>query len=109
MYVKRDTNGAICAVSIECETDVCEAVASDSIELSRFLERHTPQVKESLAHSDLQMARVMEDVVNLLIDKHVIQFTELPNAAQQKLMSRREMRGQFQAINLLSDEEDITI
>ncbi len=107
MFVKRNISGEICAVSIECEDGICETVDEASSELAEFLGHHKPDVKQSLEHSDLQMARVMEDVVHLLIDKNIIQFTELPIAAQQKLMSRREMRGKFQAINLLGDEESL--
>lgn len=109
MFVKRNAAGDICAVSVESEGVIDEFVESNSQELACFLDHHKPQVKQSLEHSDMQMMRVIDDVVNLLINKNLIQFTELPVAAQQKLMSRREMRGQFKGVDLLSDEDDITL
>lgn len=108
MFVKRNAVGDIYAVSVEAEGVMDEFVESNSQELTRFLDRHKPQVKQSLEHSDMQMMRVIDDVVNLLIDKNLIQFTELPVAAQKKLMSRREMRGQFKSVDLLGDEDEIT-
>lgn len=109
MFVKRNAANEICAVSVEEEGAVNELLEDDSQELASFLDQHKPQVRQSLEHSDLQMTRVIDDLVNLLINKNIIQFTELPEAAQKKLMSRREMRGQFQAVSLLDDEDDITI
>ncbi|MDO3386914.1 hypothetical protein QWI17_13795 [Gilvimarinus sp. SDUM040013] len=107
MFVRRDFSGAICAISKTESVDCFEAVGSDSAELLAFLREFQPEVEQSLAESDLQMARVMEDVVNVLIDKSVICFTDLPEAAQSKLMHRKEMRGHFQAISLLDDDDDI--
>jgi hypothetical protein len=51
----------------------------------------------------------MEDVINLLIDKGTIQFTELPTTAQKKLLSRRSARGKVQGMNLLDDEDVLEI
>lgn len=109
MFVKRDSDGAICAISKVETADCQEVVEPDSTELLTFLRQLQPEVEQSLAESDLQMARVLEDVVNVLIDKSVIRFTDLPQAAQEKLMQRKEMRGQFQAISLLDDEDDIKL
>ncbi|MDO6570963.1 hypothetical protein Q4526_08450 [Gilvimarinus sp. 2_MG-2023] len=109
MFVKRDDSGAICAVS-KVESGGFAAIASDSPELAAFLRQIQPDVGQSLVASDQQMARVLEDVVNVLIDKSIIRFTDLPEAAQKKLMHRKEMRGQHQAISVLgSDDDDITL
>ena len=106
MYVKRNESGRITAVSVVVEGDINEPIEPASAELAMFLDQHRPELQQSLEQSDLQMARVMEDVVNLLIDKAIIRFTDLPDAAQHKLMHRREMRGQFNAIEFLDDDED---
>lgn len=106
MFVKRDSSGAICAVSLAATTEVMEEIADDSAELLVFLQQLRPEMEQSLVQTDLQMARVLEDVVNLLIDKSVIRFTDLPEAAQSKLLIRKEMRGKFQSITLLDDDEE---
>jgi hypothetical protein len=66
-------------------------------------------VQQRLEQSDLQMARVMEDVINLLIDKSVIRFTDLPVAAQQKLLSRREVRDQVHDNFVWSDDDHLSL
>lgn len=106
MFVKRDADGTICAISKVESSECTEVIAEDSPELAAFLRQIQPEVEQSLAESDLQMARVLEDVVNVLIDKSIIRFTDLPEAAQKKLMHRKEMRGQHQAISLLGDDDD---
>lgn len=107
MYVKRDENGKIVALSLSQTEEIFEPVAADSRELEQFLEGQGTSLQQTLAKSDLQMARVLEDTINLLIDKGVIRFTDLPDAAQQKLMLRREIRDRFQAVDLLDDEGNI--
>lgn len=108
MYVKRDQAGRISAVSKQA-LEGFEAIAADSPELVAFLMQLRPEVEQSLAESDLQMARVLEDVVGLLIDKSIIRFTDLPDAAQDKLLQRREMRGSFQAVSLLGDDDELNL
>ena len=55
------------------------------------------------------MSRVLEDVINLLVDQGTIRFTDLPEAAQHKLLSRRELRGHRNGMNLLDEGDDLTI
>jgi hypothetical protein len=109
MYIKRDRLGQICACSKTPEDDMLEHINDDAAELQEFLQRlKTPQ-QVSLEQSDQSMARVLEDVINLLVDKGTIRFTDLPDAAQQKLLNRRELRDQRQGINLLDDGDDLKI
>jgi hypothetical protein len=39
------------------------------------------------------MMRILEDLIDLLTEKRLIQFTELPLAAQKKLLGRKWVRG----------------
>ena len=60
-----------------------------------------------LSQSDTDIARVLEDLVDVLIQRGVIQFTDLPQAAQDKLMSRQQTRARLQnSLQLLPDEGD---
>jgi len=56
-------------------------------------ERRIPEPAEALSQTDLALARVLEDLIDTLIAKGLIQFTDLPLAAQAKLLSRRETRA----------------
>ena len=55
-------------------------------------ERRIPEPADALSQTDLALARVLEDLIDTLIAKGLIQFTDLPLAAQAKLLSRRETR-----------------
>ena len=53
------------------------------------------------------MARVLEDLIDVLITRGHIQFTDLPDAAQAKLLERRQTRANLtHRLNLLPDEKD---
>lgn len=64
---------------------------------------------DSLSQSDLALVRVIEDLIDTLIEKGLIQFTDLPSAAQAKLLSRRETRAALKdPLRLLpADDADI--
>jgi hypothetical protein len=109
MYIKRDTTGSITTASLDADGGTAEFIADDSPELLEFMETNKPEAHQLLKDSDAEIARVMEDVINLLIDKGTIQFTELPTTAQKKLLSRRSARGKVQGMNLLDDEDVLEI
>jgi hypothetical protein len=93
-YVKRNEEGKIIAVWKEHPDPDCESVPDHDLGLAQFLSTLTPEGNPggfSIA-ADLQMVRVIEDVINLLIEKHVIVLTELPEAVQNKLLLQRARR-----------------
>ncbi len=60
-----------------------------------------------LSETDTGMARVLEDLIDVLITRGHIQFTDLPDAAQAKLLERRQTRANLtHRLNLLPDEKD---
>ena len=63
---------------------------------------------QQLDASDLEMARITEDLIDLLIGRNIINFTDFPGMAQRKLINRRALRSNMSALtNLVSDEESI--
>jgi predicted RNA-binding protein len=82
-------------------------VDDDAPELLAFLHQAKSLQQLELEQTDQTMARVMEDVVNLLVEQGVIRFTDLPDAAQHKLLNRRELRGRRQGIDLLDDGDNL--
>lgn len=48
---------------------------------------------DMLSQTDVGLARVLEDLIDVLITRGVIQFTDLPQGAQLKLLERRETRA----------------
>jgi hypothetical protein len=60
---------------------------------------------QALSESDTAIARVLEDLIDILITRGVIQFTDLPEAAQGKLLSRRQTRAMLKdSLQLLPGE-----
>lgn len=73
----------------------------------RAPERKRQENAEALSQSDAAIARVLEDLIDVLITRGVIQFTDLPAAAQTKLMSRREARARLSdSLQLLPQDRD---
>ena len=52
-----------------------------------------PDQANALSQTDIGLARVLEDLIDVLITRGVIQFTDLPDAAQAKLLERRQTRA----------------
>ncbi len=98
-YVKRDEQGRITAVNLEPGEGLAE-VPPGSPELLEFM-RKLELEQSSLEQSDMRLVRVLEDLIDLLIARDVIRFTDLPLPAQEKLMERRTMRQSLGALDLL--------
>ncbi len=70
-------------------------------------EGHDAQGQRELASSDSGLARVTEDLIDILIHRGVIQFTDFPAAAQAKLLQRRLTRATLsRRLRLLDGEAD---
>ena len=93
-YVKRDATGVVVAVSIEASSDFSEQLSGEDPELAAFI-GVDPNAQASIDATDKDFVRVLEDVVQLLIDKGVILFTDLPPSAQEKIMRRQRLRSEL--------------
>jgi hypothetical protein len=103
-YVIRDVDGRIIGLTDESPGGDVEELELAHPDVQAFLEAARNQVSSS----DSETIRVIEDLVDLLIEKKLILFTDLPRAAQQKLSERQRMRSELNVLgNLMVDEEDI--
>ena len=107
MYIKRDDEGRIELVS-RVETSACsEYLTADSSELLAFLmEDEANRGHGHFQASDLAFVRVLEDVIELLMDKGVISFTDLPEPAQEKVMERQSLRRRLNGLQLMSGSDE---
>lgn len=102
-YIKRDGKGLVVAMSAIATEGFDEELAGDSPDIARFLS--SQQAANSLDATDQDFVRVLEDVVELLIDKGVILFTELPDSAQEKIMRRQKLRSEMAGkLDLIGDD-----
>lgn len=109
-YVKRDEQGQITEVFDSPEDGAEEYLSINSPELIAFLTESDDDnaAKAALTVSDLALVRVLEDLINTLIDKEVILFTDLPAAAREKLANREKIRGQLSDLdNLIADDQGL--
>lgn len=107
-YVGRDEVGNIVTVSTRSNAQATEFIDAGAEELQRYLAHLSPGF-DDLTRSDQALIRVVEDIVDTLIEKNVIRFTDLPEAAQHKLVHRRSLRRSKVALDLLGVDEDKTI
>jgi hypothetical protein len=108
MFIKRDAANHITAVSHQPETGMVAVTESDFDDIQFFLNQFNDESQLKFQQSDLAMARVLEDVVNLLVEQGTIRFTDLPKPAQEKLLTRREMRG-YLSSSLLDDDDQLKL
>jgi len=102
-YVKRDAQGKVVAVSRLAGEGFDEELPAGAAELDELL--GSQPASSSLEASDQDLVRVLEDVVDLLIAKGVILFTELPASAQQKILHRQRLRSSLgSSLDLLGDD-----
>ncbi|HET8789654.1 MAG TPA: tryptophan synthase subunit beta like protein [Modicisalibacter sp.] len=87
--------------------DCTESLSGDAPEVLALLEREGDAQLRQLRSSDLEFVRVLEDVIELLVAKGVISFTDLPDAAREKLMSRKSLRRQVNSVDLIGEQDDV--
>ena len=107
-FVKRDDNGNIIALYSAAEMPGLEEVAADDPGLIDFLYDGDDDAaaKKDMVDSDLGLARLLEDLIDLLIEKGAFRFTDLPYAAQQKLLACRGLRKEFTYVETLFDSDE---
>lgn len=93
MFVVKDANGTITGLSLSQSDGTVPADPNDP-RLKEFLALADPSLSPSaqLEALDVGSVRILEDVIDLLIDKGTILFTDLPEAAQQRLLERKILR-----------------
>lgn len=115
LYIKRDENSKIIGISNQKITDdksTYEAVDISKRDVRDFLKQEGISLKEAASASfetlDLELVRVLEDLIYVLVDKNVLTLADLPSAAVKKLGMRvraREHLGQLG--DFVQDDEGI--
>jgi hypothetical protein len=105
----RNAEGRIVAVLSE-EVPGSEMVSSNDPGLQTFLQSDSPEqrAQRELMESDLGLIRVIEDLINVLIERGAIMFTDFPEPVQRKLLARSGMRKEFSYMDDLFNDENNT-
>jgi len=91
-FVRRDHTGRITAMFEHAQADAGELLPSHSPEVTLFLYGPPGEREKAMLSSDLELVRVIEDLIEVMVGKNVIQFTDLPDAVRQKVFARKEKR-----------------
>lgn len=98
-YVDRDASGAIAALHRDPRLPDHEHLPAAHPDVQAFLAPEGAS-QAAFAPLDAQFVRVIEDVIDVLIARHVITITDLPVEAQNKLMQRRDLREHLGSASL---------
>ena len=110
-FVHKDAQGKILAVYTEPVEGAHEVPPNDPA-LAAFIQANIPSTggADDWAQSDLGLVRVIEDLIEVLIDKKVIMFTDFPPGAQRRLLDRRGLRKEFDLVeDLFGGGEEIAV
>lgn len=110
-YVLRNENGDVIALTATPNQEGDVPVGFDSPEVIGFLTRGgaaggNQNKYYELLSQDLQQIRIVEDLIDLLTTKGIILFSDLPVAAQEKILRKKIRREEVnQSNDILVDDK----
>ena len=120
-YVRRNDEGNISGIFMQKSDEANEHLEGNDPEILEFLStdkdavlgEEEPDALQDLHHlrlSDLGMIRVVEDLIELLVEKDVISMAELPKNATVRLKHRQKLRNKLQPYaHALSGDKDTNV
>ena len=108
-FAQRNQHGHITALFNKPNDQAKEEISASHEDVLSFLaagQFDDKETKAYLSQTDYDMIRVVEDVIDLMINKNLIVLTDLPLAAQQKLITRKRLRAKFLLEDTLLIEDD---
>ncbi len=110
-FAKRDENGTVTALYDQAKEGLLtEFLDPDHPDVKAYQEqaRRIAAAKNLLSSSDAETVRVIEDLIEVLVDRRLIMLTDLPAPAQQKIISRQSTRQALNRLdNMIVDADDI--
>jgi hypothetical protein len=107
-YVLRTPDGLIDSVHRQ-PVPGSDFIAADARELRQLLGHEgLGRPGDAFASLDAGLIRVLEDLVDVLVARNVINITDLPGEAQHKLFARKNFRDRFgrNALDLAMGDDD---
>ena len=90
-YVRRKADGTIVSLHVDRTLEATEYLDSRHADIENFLGRDKADPSD-FGRLDAEFVRVIEDVIDTLIVKNIINITDLPAEAQAKLFARKSFR-----------------
>ena len=106
LYVERDKDGKIIGLRNNPTAEANEKKSVTDEEVLNFLNKKVGD--DSFLHllslSDVGVIRILEDLVELLINKKILLWTDLPTAAQEKIKERKILRSKISSQDIMVDD-----
>lgn len=112
-YVSRDASGRVSGIFLRTHPEAAEFLPGDHADIVLFFGGVLPgnlgnHALMDLTYSDIEFIRVIEDVIDVLIDKKLLIFTDLPDKVCEKILSRKDARDRLAGSNdLVGSDEGI--
>ncbi|MFD0914125.1 hypothetical protein [Methylophilus luteus] len=104
-YILKNKEGAIIAASPDTQVSADWVLIENSdTEYLSFLDEELKK-NHTFRESDIQLARVLEDLISILIERSLISYTDFPSAAQKRLNERQTLRHKNNLHTLLGDDD----
>lgn len=102
-YVQRDADGRLLLMRRDPAPDAAEFLPDEHPEVQAFVAR---PADDGFSRLDADFVRVLEDLIDALISRHVLTITDLPAEAQVKLFARKSFRERSgrNALRLFGDD-----
>lgn len=94
-YVQRNRRGEIVSLCRSPQPDASEYLDVGDEEVLAFLRAEV--TGDGFERLDAGFVRVLEDVIDLLLDRHLLILTDLPVQAQAKWLARKQLRAHAQS------------
>lgn len=108
VYIKRNKDKTIIALYQEKADGVEEMLANDHPEVVEFLIKMDKEKQLQFLQSDLQFIRVLEDLIDILMVKNIINITDFPEPVVNKLLNRQTFRKRLTgAIGMEFNEDEM--
>ena len=107
-YITRNKKGEIVELHNLPDDGGDNWIESGNPEVLDFIKRieTTEQAKLALTSTDNEMVRVVEDLIDMLMERQIFIFTELPEPVQAKLNARKKLREGMNTLENLINEDD---
>jgi len=106
LFVLRDSDGSILSVHRD-PVPGAQVLEKNHPEVLAFLSQGQGVEKQSFAGLDADLVRVLEDLIDVLIERNILRVTDLPAEAQQKLFDRKTFRNRMvHSLRLFGSEQD---
>jgi hypothetical protein len=96
-YVARNAEGGIVAIFDRPQAAAPEQLKEQDPEMIAFVTggAFTDTLRQNLLELDADLLRILEDLINVLVDNNVILLTDFPDAVQRKLMNRQKVQDKL--------------